>query len=113
MSLAELFSDELSAIKKTPITFGVGFTVLAILIGLGEYWVFKEVLDYQRSEIETLRTTIKESKGESRRQDSWPVVTQTSTESDCSNVVAGGSPTINCTHSGKELDAKNPTPKKH
>jgi hypothetical protein len=33
----------LSTIKKAPLTFVVGFCVLAVLIALGEYtWIFKE-----------------------------------------------------------------------
>lgn len=54
MGLSEQFSEELEAIKKTPLTFAVGFVVLACLIGAMEFAVFKEWLAQKDSLIDTL-----------------------------------------------------------
>lgn len=62
MSLYDLFKDELDTIKKAPRTFTVGFIVLAILIGVGEYSFFKEMLSSKDDVIGTLKQELETSK---------------------------------------------------
>lgn len=40
MGLQEQFTEELAVIKRAPITFFIGFVVLAVCIGVGEYQFF-------------------------------------------------------------------------
>src|ERR1039457_2492571 len=54
MGLTEQFDDELATIKKAPLTFAVGFIVLAGLIGGAEYLFFKEYIGQRDSAISTL-----------------------------------------------------------
>src|SRR5258707_13232287 len=64
MSLAEQFKEELAMLKKAPLTFVVGFIVLAVLIGWTEYsFGFKEILTFKNSQIETLKEQLRSTKG--------------------------------------------------
>jgi hypothetical protein len=64
MSLADQFKGELATLKKAPLTFTIGFVVLAVLIGWTEYsLLFKELFAYKNSQIQTLREQLLSTKG--------------------------------------------------
>jgi hypothetical protein len=55
-NLVDMFNEELRTIRKNPLTFVVGFLVLAVLIGWGEYtFVFKELLNLKDEKIRSLQ----------------------------------------------------------
>jgi hypothetical protein len=126
MSLTDQFKKELAVIKTAKLTFLVGFVVLTILIGWGEYsFGFKEWLASKDGIIKDKNETIEGLKQKlidaqkipappepKKPSKSFPKIEQHATDSNCSNVVAGRDAKLDCSPAKENKDAPG-IPDKH
>jgi len=115
MTVLDQFKEELDIIRKARFTFTVGFIVLAIVIGVGEYsFIFKEWLARKDDVIGTLKQQLeaktKPSQNATSNCSNPPQSTRGPAIATGTGVVAntGDSSTINNETSSSERKGKTP-----
>ena len=97
MNITDMFAEELTAIKRAPRIFLIGFLVLAVPIAVGEYAIFKELLSQKDSLANTLQMQLSAVRTQQGTSTPLPCVGSAATTTGPANTSGPDSPAVSGT----------------